>query len=156
MYHAACIHPFLPKFIEPKEPKGDRISTSLLVFLLVTNIWHSSHGWIFVRSLHHRLPTKLHFTQRPHRKVDFGEDAEMADHFGKYPLQEVEEMRSGTVLESGWACLMCCIYDFSLFVLPAFSFCLYSCVFVWCYDAAVRTRINSNILQTRKQHFDLT
>lgn len=42
-----------------------------------------------------------HAAQKPHREsafggagVDLGKASDMADHFGKYPLQEVEEMRS--------------------------------------------------------------
>jgi hypothetical protein len=75
--------------------------TLLAVVLLITTVWHSSHGWTFVPSRQgHRLPMELHFTQKPHREAAFGEDVDlakandMADHFGKYPLQEVEDMRS--------------------------------------------------------------
>jgi len=67
-------------------------------------VFQQAEAFAFIATRSLASPATVTFAQKPHRESAFGRDIDlakandMADHFGKYSLEEVEQMRRGMCL----------------------------------------------------------
>jgi len=91
-------------------------------------VFQQAEAFAFIATRSLASPATVTFAQKPHRESAFGRDIDlakandMADHFGKYSLEEVEQMRRGMCLDRAFVIAMIACSDDFCTILMFLSF----------------------------------